>query len=192
MNATVRRLSCGYDHCGRDFVGIMRLVAVVRHLISIAALPGTVVCIVPIWIARRYGVQAHAPSSLADITSVVLGCVFALIGLALFVTSLRRFTVEGHGTLAPWDPPRRLVVHGPYRYVRNPMISGVIFLLAGEAAILRSLPHLIWMATFLIINLTYIPLLEEPLLARRFGAEYEEYRRHVRRFLPRMRPWNAS
>ena len=87
--------------------------------------------------------------------------------------------------------PRRFVVDGPYRYVRNPMISGVIFFLAGEAAILRSLPHLIWTLTFSVINLAYIPLLEEPLLATKFGQQFEEYCRHVGRFLPRLRPWRG-
>jgi protein-S-isoprenylcysteine O-methyltransferase Ste14 len=56
--------------------------------------------------------------------------------LARFASSLRRFAGEGESTLAPWDPPRRLVVTGPYRFVRNPMISGVIFLLLGEASVL--------------------------------------------------------
>ena len=98
---------------------------------------------------------------------------------------------EGDGTLAPWDPPRRLVVRGPYRFVRNPMISGVIFVLFSEALILRSLPLAAWAATFLVINLIYIPLSEEPMLRARFGDDYEEYCRHVRRFLPRVRPWQT-
>jgi protein-S-isoprenylcysteine O-methyltransferase Ste14 len=72
------------------------------------------------------------------------------------------------------------------------MISGVIFLLAGEAAILRSVPHLVWTGIFIAINLAYIPLLEEPLLAIRFGEPYAEYCRHVRRFLPRLRPWSTD
>ncbi len=72
------------------------------------------------------------------------------------------------------------------------MISGVIFLLAGEVAVLRSLPHLVWTLTFIVINLAYIPLLEEPLLATKFGKQYEEYSRHVGRFLPRLRPWRGA
>ena len=123
---------------------------------------------------------------------MLLGCVLVLIGGALFLASLRRFADEGQGTLAPWDPPRQFVVQGPYRCVRNPMISGVVFLLAGEAAVLRSAPHLAWTGIVIAINLIYIPLLEEPLLAFRFGEPYAEYSRHVRRFLPRLRPWNSS
>jgi protein-S-isoprenylcysteine O-methyltransferase Ste14 len=84
------------------------------------------------------------------------------------------------------------VVHGPYRYVRNPMISGMILLLFGEAFALMSLPHGIWAVCFLIINLIYIPLVEEPQLERRFGDSYREYCRHVRRFIPRLRPWTST
>jgi protein-S-isoprenylcysteine O-methyltransferase Ste14 len=72
------------------------------------------------------------------------------------------------------------------------MISGVIFILFGEALVLLSPPHGVWAASFLVINLIYIPLVEEPLLERRFGDSYREYRRHVRRFLPRLRPWDPD
>jgi protein-S-isoprenylcysteine O-methyltransferase Ste14 len=69
------------------------------------------------------------------------------------------------------------------------MISGVIFILFGQAFVLLSLPHGVWAAAFLSLNLLYIPLMEEPQLERRFGESYREYRRHVRRVLPRLRPW---
>ena len=163
-----------------------------RHLVAIAILPGTVVVLIPIWIVGRYQVRIVWPQTAGNLAFVLLGCVLLAIGGTLFVASLRRFADEGRGTLAPWDPPRRFVVQGPYRYVRNPMVSGVIFLLAGEAAVLRSLPHLVWTLTFIVINLTYIPLLEEPLLATKFGKQYEEYSRHVGRFLPRLRPWRGA
>ncbi len=112
-----------------------------------------------------------------------------LIGLLLFASSLQRFATEGQGTLAPWDPPRRLVVRGPYRHVRNPMISGVLFVVFGEALVLVSEPHAMWALTFLGLNVVYIPLFEEPQLRRRFGAAYVEYCRHVPRLLPRLRSW---
>jgi protein-S-isoprenylcysteine O-methyltransferase Ste14 len=167
------------------------MLAFVRHLVSVALLPGVVVGWIPLWIARRYHTRVTAPDTAIDVGLVLLGCGLLAIGAALFASSLQRFVVEGHGTLAPWDPPRRLVVRGPYRYVRNPMISGVVFLLAAEAALLRSQPHALWALGFLVINMIYIPLLEEPMLAMRFGREFDEYRRHVRRFLPRLRPWHG-
>src|SRR5262245_8490885 len=160
-----------------------------RHLLSIAILPGTVTLLVPIWIARRYAVAPAFGASAGALALQLVGVALFAVGLLLFLASLRRFATEGEGTLAPWDPPRLLVLRGPYRFVRNPMISGVIFILFGEAFVLLSLPHAVWAATFLALNLVYIPLLEAPQLERRFGESYREYRRHVRRFLPRLRPW---
>jgi protein-S-isoprenylcysteine O-methyltransferase Ste14 len=72
------------------------------------------------------------------------------------------------------------------------MIAGVIFMLFGVALALRSRPHGAWAVTFLLINAIYIPLLEEPGLQRRFGDDYARYCRHVRRFVPRLRPWSDS
>ena len=72
------------------------------------------------------------------------------------------------------------------------MISGVVFVLFGEALLLGSRPHLVWALVFLGVNLVYIPLLEEPMLERRFGAAYVEYCRHVPRVIPRVRPWRPE
>ena len=80
--------------------------------------------------------------------SQAFGIGLLAVGVVLFVASLGRFVREGRGTLAPWDPPRRLVVRGPYRYVRNPMISGVVLALFGEAALLLSRPHLFGRSCF--------------------------------------------
>jgi protein-S-isoprenylcysteine O-methyltransferase Ste14 len=166
------------------------MVTLIRHLLAIAILPFTVAVLVPIWIARRRGVVLRLGDSPAELALQLAGAASLCVGLVLFAASLRRFATEGHGTLAPWDPPRALVVRGPYRYVRNPMISGVIFVLFGEALVLLSPPHAVWASAFLVLNLVYIPLFEEPQLDHRFGDPYREYCRHVRRFLPRLRPWN--
>ena len=165
------------------------MVKLLRHLLAVAILPFTVTVLVPVWIARRYALALALGASAAQEAVQLLGVALFAVGLLLFAASLWRFATEGEGTLAPWDPPRELVLRGPYRYVRNPMISGVIFVLFGEALALLSLPHGAWAATFLVLNLLYIPLVEEPQLEQRFGDSYREYRRHVRRFLPRFRPW---
>jgi protein-S-isoprenylcysteine O-methyltransferase Ste14 len=167
-------------------------VTAIRHLFAIAVLPFTVTVLVPVWIARRNGIDLTRPESMAALLLQLLGAALLAVGLILFVSSLRRFAGEGQGTLAPWDPPRVLVVHGPYRWVRNPMISGVIFVLFGEALLLRSLPHAQWAAACLAINMIYIPLLEEPQLERRFGESYRNYCRHVPRVVPRLRPWRPD
>ncbi len=160
-----------------------------RHLLSIAILPFTVTVLVPAWIARSNDIAFSLGTSAGDIGLQLAGLVLLGLGLTFFVWSLRRFAVEGQGTLAPWDPPRKLVVRGPYRYVRNPMISGVVMVLVGEAALLRSWPHTIWAFVFIGLNMLFIPLFEEPDLAARFGESYREYCRNVPRVIPRVTPW---
>ncbi|MGH3752434.1 MAG: methyltransferase family protein [Pseudonocardiaceae bacterium] len=124
-------------------------------------------------------------------TLAVLGVLALAIGLALLAWTIFLFGREGDGTLAPWDPPAKLVLRGPYRHVRNPMISGVLFVLLGEAMLWASPALLGWFVLFFAVNQTVIPLWEEPSLARRFGEDYVRYTRHVRRWLPRVRPWGV-
>ena len=162
---------------------------IARHLVAIAALPFTVTVLVPLWIARRLPAPVRLPAAPIEWAVAIAGLAPIAVGLLLFAATLRLFVTVGRGTLAPWDPPKHLVVRGPYRYVRNPMISGVLFVLFGEALVLRSWPHLQWALFFLVINLVYIPLFEEPQLAERFGEPYREYQRHVGRFIPRLQPW---
>ncbi len=162
---------------------------ILRHLLSIAILPFTVTVVIPLWLARRHQVNLSIGTTATELVVQLVGVASLGLGVVLFAASLRQFAVRGKGTLAPWDPPQHLVVQGPYRYVRNPMISGVVFLLFGEALTLESWPHGQWTVLFLAINLMYIPLVEEPQLERRFGASYREYRQHVGRLLPRLRPW---
>src|SRR5439155_6682420 len=137
----------------------------VRQLCAVAVLPGVVTVVIPVWIARRDGIELGAPTDIASAALQVVAAVALVIGGALFGLSLFYFWSRGRGTLAPWDPPRHFVVDGPYRFVRNPMISGVLFVLLGEAGILRSWPHVEWFALFAVINMIYIPLIEEPMLA---------------------------
>jgi protein-S-isoprenylcysteine O-methyltransferase Ste14 len=163
-----------------------------RHLFAIAVLPFTAAILIPVLIARRNATALGAGPTPGAVLIQLGGLVLLAVGLLLFVESLRRFARDGRGTLAPWDPPRALVVRGPYRFVRNPMISGVVFVLFGEALALRSMPHAGWAAAFLVANLVYIPLLEEPVLEDRFGAPYREYCRNVPRIFPRLRPWDPK
>ena len=164
----------------------------VRHLLAIAILPFTVAVLVPYWIAQRGQVAPALGESAGPLALQAAGLAPLGLGLALFAASVWRFASEGKGTLAPWDPPPAFVVHGPYQFVRNPMISGVVLILFGEALVLLSPAHGAWAASFLALNLLYIPLVEEPQLERRFGDSYREYRRHVRRFIPRLTPWRPA
>jgi protein-S-isoprenylcysteine O-methyltransferase Ste14 len=165
------------------------MVLLLRHLFAIAVLPFTVAVLVPVWIARHYGVVLTFSRSVGPLFLQVFGFAQLGLGFVLFAASQRQFATEGKGTLAPWDPARVFVVKGPYQFVRNPMISGVILFLFGEAFVMLSPSHAAWAVGFTIVNLIYIPLAEEPQLERRFGDSYRDYCRHVRRFVPHLRPW---
>jgi protein-S-isoprenylcysteine O-methyltransferase Ste14 len=165
-----------------------------RHLRAIGLLPGAGTLAIPaviVWRSDAVSVGWGLPSGVA-LLPPVLGATLIGLGLLLVARTVALFATAGQGTLAPWDPTSRLVARGPYHYVRNPMISGVLFILLGEAALLGSLPLLAWFVTFLAVNSIYIPLVEEPGLSRRFGKDYEVYRAHVPRWLPRLRPWDPQ
>lgn len=125
---------------------------------------------------------------LPDAGGLVLGSLFFVIGMILAVSSVRLFMCSGSGTPAPWSPPQKLVIEGAYRYVRNPMISGVCFILLAEVCFFLSNNLALWLIIFLSINMIYIPLVEEKGLQKRFGEDYVEYKRHVPRWIPLMRP----
>ena len=163
-----------------------------RHLRAIVLLPAMVLVVSPLVILYftediHIGWGQDAPLS---VLPVALGAALMLAGLAFVGWTVAMFQSRGEGTLAPWDPTRRLVVVGMYRYVRNPMISGVLCVLLGEAALLGSLAILIWFVLFFLLNAIYIPMSEERGLEQRFGDEYQRYKEHVPRWLPRLTPWD--
>jgi protein-S-isoprenylcysteine O-methyltransferase Ste14 len=158
-----------------------------RHARAIVLLPGMVTIAVPATLLLT-GEGANPGWGLGGAAAaipVAIGAALIAAGLALWWWTVRLFARVGRGTLAPWDATRRLVVAGPYRHVRNPMISAVGGVLLGEALLFGSTELLIWLGVFLAINTAYFVLVEEPGLERRFGDEYREYRRTVPRWLPR-------
>jgi protein-S-isoprenylcysteine O-methyltransferase Ste14 len=161
-----------------------------RHALAIAALPGTVTVMVPVLLIAGDGPRAGwGLGGVAAALLVLLGVALIAVGLALWVWTVRLLAQIGKGTLAPWDPTRRLVAQGPYRYVRNPMISGVAAILLGEAAVFGRPSLLIWLAVFVAINHMFLLLVEEPGLIARFGDEYRDYKRNVPRWIPRRTPY---
>lgn len=169
------------------------MLTIIRHLLSILLLPFMVTVVVPRWLLRTNAAAlgwGGAPA--VDWASRVAGAAVFAIGFALFAWCVWLFGRVGQGTLAPWDPTRRLVAVGPYRHVRNPMISGVALMLAGEALLWRSGALALWFAAFVAINHTYFLLSEEPGLQKRFGDGYRIYRDHVPRWIPRMTPWRGE
>jgi protein-S-isoprenylcysteine O-methyltransferase Ste14 len=116
-----------------------------RHLLAIGLLPFVVTVVVPAYIIRTsttLNAGWDLPSPLG-LLPTLLGCALVGLGVLLVYKTVIFFATVGEGTLAPWDPPRRLVVRGPYRHVRNPMISGVLSILLGEAILLGSVPLLV-------------------------------------------------
>jgi protein-S-isoprenylcysteine O-methyltransferase Ste14 len=121
--------------------------------------------------------------------TAVLGGIIGLVGTVFAVLSFRLIIKIGNGTIMPWDPSKKLVVVGLYRYVRNPMILSLLVVLLGEAVAFESIGIYILAAVFFIINTLYFRFSEEPGLEKRFGEEYLEYKRNVPRWMPRVAPW---
>jgi protein-S-isoprenylcysteine O-methyltransferase Ste14 len=155
----------------------------IKHITSLI-LPVTVLIIVP-WIIGR-------DLSIKNITSFIIGLILIFTGLYLMVVTISAFIRIGKGTLAPWFPTNKLIVTGIYAYVRNPMIIGVLTVLAGESIALLSVNIFIWAVTFFFINTIFFATYEEPSLKKRFGDEYLEYKRDVHRWVPRLKPFNPD
>jgi protein-S-isoprenylcysteine O-methyltransferase Ste14 len=115
----------------------------------------------------------------------VAGIIAGVAGGGLALWCILTFVFVGRGTPAPFDPPRKLVVQGPYRYLRNPMYLGAALALCGAALFYRSTPLVGYAGLFLLAAHAFVVWYEEPMLARLFGAEYEAYRARVGRWLTR-------
>ena len=160
---------------------------------TIILLPGTVIIFIPAALLLVTQNSKLAPG-LASPSQIWfwLALLAAIIGLVLSGWTVALFMKFGEGTPAPWDPPKSLVIQGPYRYVRNPMITGVLFMLLAEAIFFKSLPIAAWMMVFFLGNAVYFPLVEERGLEQRFGDDYREYKTHVPRWIPRLRAWKQG
>ena len=157
---------------------------------AVVILPGTALVYVPaaiLWLAEGSSV-AMAPADPA-LTQFWFGLALAAAGFVFAVWTVRLFATAGQGTPAPWAPPRKLVVRGPYRHVRNPMIASVVVMLGGEALRLGSWPVAGWMLVFFGLSTLFFVRAEEPGLERRFGEDYRLYKANVPRWIPSLKPW---
>jgi protein-S-isoprenylcysteine O-methyltransferase Ste14 len=159
-----------------------RLFALVRSVIIGALFVSIWTWFIPRWMA---GGSLHPRWNVAAVVLMIAGGVIAL-------RCIWDFGWTGRGTPAPFDPPRRLVVQGLYRWVRNPMYVGLGLFLIGEALALPEITRemLIMVAVLWVVATVFIIVYEEPTLRRLFGADYEEYCRHVRRWIPRLTPFD--
>ena len=144
-----------------------------------AAAPGVVAGLIP-WALTGWEVEAEWWLPLR-----VLGAVLVVAGAAVLIHAFARFVIEGLGTPAPLAPTEHLVVGGLYRYVRNVMYIAVTTTILGQALLLGSGGLLVYAAVVWAGMAAFVKLYEEPTLADRYGAQYEEYRRAVPAWWPR-------
>jgi protein-S-isoprenylcysteine O-methyltransferase Ste14 len=152
-----------------------------RTLIFTIVVPGFWTVLVPYWVAGR-GMRFDLSGA------AVAGWLLVAAGAGLYLMcAFWGFALRGRGTPAPIDPPKKLVVEGPYRVVRNPMYWGVLCVMVGEAMVFRSLPLAEIGCAFFAFTMLFVVFYEEPILREKFGAEYAEYCRRVPRWIPRLR-----
>ena len=149
--------------------------------------PGAAAALVPWWLTGWHQGQPPFAPPLR-----VGGTLLLAAGAAVLVVAFVRFVVEGAGTPAPVAPPDQLVVGGLYRYLRNPIYLAVTACIVGQALLLSSPLLLAYAAAFLAVCAGFVRWYEEPVLRRRFGTQYEAYRRGVPGWLPRLRPWRPE
>ncbi|MDN8611594.1 methyltransferase family protein [Variovorax ginsengisoli] len=164
---------------------MQRAPAIIGSAIFLVIAPGTLAVYLPWYLTLWHFAPALFP------TARVLGAALIVAGLPILLDSFARFALQGLGTPAPVMPPKRLVVTGLYRYVRNPMYVAVTALIAGQGLLFGSVMVLgygaiVWAGFFL-----FVVAYEEPVLGEQFGDEYKRYRANVRRWLPRITPWRG-
>jgi protein-S-isoprenylcysteine O-methyltransferase Ste14 len=156
--------------------------AAAGSVVFLVVAPGVVAGLVP-WLLTGWEAHDWWPPLR------VLGALLIGAGLAVLLEAFVRFVVEGIGTPAPVAPTERLVVGGAYRYVRNPMYLAVAALIIGQAFLLGRAVLLVYAGVFAATVAAFVHGYEEPVLARRFGSDYDAYRRAVPAWRPRLRPW---
>ena len=148
---------------------------------ALILLPFNVLVIIPVVILYFTNFTYQFP----NILQFICGLIVLLGGMLLSGWSMGLFYKIGKGTLAPWAAPKHLVVQGPYKFVRNPMIIGVILILLAEALLLNTRYIFYWAVVFFILNNIYFHYFEEKQLKKTFGKEYLDYKKQVPMWLPK-------
>jgi protein-S-isoprenylcysteine O-methyltransferase Ste14 len=165
-----------------------RTMAAVGSSVFFALAPGIIAGVIPWWMTgweMRSPVPNWAPLR-------IVGAILVVAGAFILIHSFVRFVVEGAGTPAPVAPTERLVVGGFYRYVRNPIYLAVATTIVGQALLLGQPGLLVYALIVSVAFVAFVRWYEEPVLSRRFGAQYEAYRRAVPAWRPRLRPWTPG
>ncbi len=157
------------------------MVLLIKNILFIIVFPATVAVYLPMIVLKLWKQRIE---SLPEFVHWV-GVVPMVIGLIILLACVAEFALRGKATPAPIDAPKRLVVSGLYRFVRNPMYVGVVTLVFGEAIYLMSPPLLLYSVFAWLMFQLFITTYEEPTLRKNFGEEYEAYCQRVRRWIPR-------
>lgn len=165
----------------------MDMAALVRAILYATVFVGLVLVFLPARILEWAGVTRPSPIGWLQ----VVGAATTLVGAALALWCVLTFAVIGRGTPAPFDPPRILVITGPYAFVRNPMYLGADLVLVGVAIFYETMALWVFLLTFIAVTHVFVVLYEEPTLERLFGDSYREYAAQVNRWIPR-RPVGRS
>lgn len=156
------------------------MILFLKNLLFTLVVPGTVAFYLPVWIATRAGARLTGPVTPVRAVALVL----LLSAVSVYLWCLWYFVKDGRATPAPIDPPKVLVVRGPYRYVRNPMYVDVGLAMIGWTLWFGNADLLWYLAGYLAVAATFVRFYEEPTLLRLFGAQYDRYRSQVRAWIP--------
>jgi protein-S-isoprenylcysteine O-methyltransferase Ste14 len=156
------------------------MLVLIRTIIYASVFSGIVLIVLPQQILKYVGIVQPETIGLFQIIGIAAG----LAGGAVALWCVFAFAFIGRGTPAPFDPPRRLVIRGPYRFVRNPMYIGAGIFLFGIGLYFEAFAILLYTVILGLIVHLFIIFYEEPVLKHMFGAEYESYRQSVNRWLP--------
>ena len=162
-----------------------RVKAAVGSVVFLVVAPGVIAGLIP------YLLTGWQPDGSVAPLQVIAGAALIMAGAAVLLNAFARFVLEGLGTPAPVAPTERLVVGGLYRYVRNPMYIAVATTIIGQALLLGRPGLLLYALAFMAVVWSFVHWYEEPVLAARYGAEYEAYRRTVPGWRPRVRKLRA-
>lgn len=160
--------------------------AVLGSAIFFLAAPGIVAGLVPWLLTANHGLP------LASAAFVISGAMLVAVGLGVLLHAFARFAAEGSGTPAPVAPTERLVIGGAYRHVRNPMYVAVLAIILGQALIFAHGPLVAYAVAIGAAMAAFVRFYEEPVLTRRYGAQYQAYRNNVPGWLPRLTPWRGD
>src|SRR5437868_3264270 len=158
----------------------MRIFTLARAITYAALFIGLLFIYLPGRLLAWSGIVRQGSTGTPQIAGMIVGGVGAMIALWCILA----FVFVGQGTPAPFDPPRRLVIRGPYRFLRNPMYVGAGLGLAGAALFYESMSIAIYAALFLVMAHLFVVFYEEPTLRRMFQSEYDAYCHRVRRWWP--------